>query len=107
MHRVWKHILIITPLFVFVTLMGFFIFYPVPKPPVGEMRIARVCNIHGLKKERRHIFRNSLLLSAKSSYDSAMIFWKRENENGIYSRNYKRVAEFAALAAEKAFEASI
>jgi len=105
MHRVWKHILIITPLFVFVALMGFLIFYPVPKPPSGEMESARSA-ISMASKKNAGIYSETLFNEAKNCYDTAMVYWKRENEKGIYSRNYKRVSEYASLALKKAFEAS-
>jgi hypothetical protein len=105
MHRIWKHILIITPLFVFVALMGFFIFYPVLKPPAGEMVYARSA-ISMAAKKNAGIYSEALFNEAKNCYDSAMTYWKRENEKGIYSRNYKKVSEYASLAAKKAFEAS-
>jgi len=105
MHRVWKHILIITPLFVLVAFMGFIIFYPVPRPPVGEMVSARSV-ISMASKKNAGIYSEALFNESKNCYDSAMTYWKRENEKGIYSRNYKKVSEFASLAANKASEAS-
>lgn len=106
MHRVWKHILIITPLFAFVALMGFFIFYPVPKPPSGEMAVARSA-ISAALKNSAGIYSEKLFSEAKNSYDSAMSYWKNENEKSRYTRNFGKVSEFASLAAKKAREASI
>jgi len=105
MHRVWKHILIITPLFVFVALTGLLIFYPVPEPPVGEMAAARVA-ISNASKKNAGIYSENLFMEAKSSYDSAMLCWGRENKKSRYSRNYGRLSEFASIAAKKALEAS-
>lgn len=106
MHRVWKHILIITPLFVFVALMGFFIFYPLPKPPVIEMAKAR-SDISEAFKKNAGIYSEKLFSEAKNSYDSAMSFWNRENEKHRYSRDFNRVSELASQASKKALEASI
>jgi lipoprotein-anchoring transpeptidase ErfK/SrfK len=106
MHRVWKHILIISPLFVFVALMGFLIFYPVPKPPVGEMGNARSA-ISNASKKNAAIYSETLFIEAKSSYDSAMLCWIRENEKHRYSRNFSKVSELASQASKKALEASI
>ncbi len=106
MHRVWKHILIITPLFVFVALMGFFIFYPVPKPPVIEMAAARSAISEAFKKNAG-IYSGKLFSEAKICYDSAMLCWNRENEKRKYSRNFSRVSELASQASNKALEASI
>jgi len=105
MHRVWKHILIITPLFVFVALMGFFIFYPVQKPPTGGMAAARSA-ISNASKKKAVVYSEKLFTEAKTSYDSAMLYWKSENEKSRYSRNYGKVSEFASLASKKAIEAS-
>lgn len=97
--------LIITPLFAFVALMGLIIFYPVPKPPAGEMASARSAISMAFKKNAA-IYSEALFIGAKNCYDSAMTYWKTENEKGIYSRDYKKVSEYASLAAKKAFEAS-
>lgn len=106
MHRVWKHILIITPLFVFVALMGFFIFYPVPKPPVIEIASARSAISEAFKKNAG-IYSGKLFSEAKSCYDSAMLYWNRENEKHRYSRDFNRVSKLASQALKKAHEASI
>jgi L,D-peptidoglycan transpeptidase YkuD (ErfK/YbiS/YcfS/YnhG family) len=105
MHRVWKHLLIITPISIFIALMGFLIFYPVPKPPVGQMEYARSA-ISLAVKNNAGIYSEALFNEARNCYDSAMACWKKENEKFIYSRNFGKVTVFAGLAAKKALESS-
>lgn len=105
MHRVWKHILIITPLSLFVAVMGFLIFYPVPKPPAGEMEYARNA-ISAAVKKGAGTYSQSLYNYAVRCYDSALILWKLENNKNRYRRNYGEVARYASLAAARALEAS-
>jgi hypothetical protein len=105
MHRVWKHILIITPLSLFVAIMGFFIFYPVPKPPAGEMEYARNA-ISGAVKKGAGTYSQTLYNYAVNCYDSALILWKLENTRNRYRRNYNEVSRYASMAAAKALEAS-
>jgi lipoprotein-anchoring transpeptidase ErfK/SrfK len=106
MHRVWKHILIITPLFAFVALMGFLIFYPVAKPPAVEMADARSA-ISDAFKMNAGIYSEKLFSEAKNCYDSAMSCWTSENQKHRYSRNFNKVSDLALLATKKALEASI
>jgi hypothetical protein len=105
MHRVWRHLLIITPISLFIALMGFLIFYPVPKPPESEMEYARNAISSAFTKSAG-IYSSELFTEAKNCYDSAMTYWLRENEKFLYSRDYSKVSEFASLAAKKAREAS-
>lgn len=105
MHRAWKHVLIITPVALFICLMGFILFYPVPKPPVGEIEYARE-TISQAARDNAHTYSESLFSEAKRAYDSAMYYWKLENEKNRYSRNFGKVSLFASTAAKKAFEAS-
>ncbi|MCX6333242.1 MAG: L,D-transpeptidase [Bacteroidia bacterium] len=105
MHRVWKHILVITPIAIFIAAVGFLIFYPVPEPPVGEMEFART-SISLAAKDNAGTYSESLFYEARNYYDSAMVYWQKENGNNIYKRNYEKVRIFAGLAAKKANEAS-
>lgn len=50
-------------------------------------------------------YSQSLFIEAESYYDSAMIYWKIENEKNRYKRDYEIVKKFAELAAEKAARA--
>lgn len=84
--------------------MGFFIFYPVPQPPVGEMDYART-SISTAARNNAGTYSQSLFIEAESYYDSAMTFWQKENERNRYKRNYEKVKKFAELAAEKAARA--
>ena len=105
MGKAWRHILIITPVAVFITLAGFLIYYPVPSPPSGEMKIARD-SISFAWKNEAETYAGDHYSRARMYYDSAMMVWRSENERFIYSRNYNRVAEFAELATGTAHRAS-
>jgi hypothetical protein len=104
-HRVWKHILFITPIAIFIAAMGFLIFYPVPKPPVVNMDYARA-SLSQATRKNAETYSASLFKDAKSYYDSAMKYWHIENQKHIYSRNFEKVSMFALLSAKKALEAS-
>jgi hypothetical protein len=106
MHRVWKHILIITPITIFIGVMGFLIFYPVPPPPAGEMEYART-SISLAAKVNAGTYSDSLFNEARNFYDSAMTYWQKENERNIYKRNYIKVRTFADFSAKMALLASV
>jgi len=103
-HRVWKHILIITPIAIFISIVGFFIFYPVPQPPVVEMDYARK-SISVAARNNAGTYSQSLFIESESYYDSAMAYWQKENEKNRYKRDYEKVKIFAEMAAEKAASA--
>jgi lipoprotein-anchoring transpeptidase ErfK/SrfK len=85
--------------------MGFLIFYPVPKPPVGELEYARSV-ISAAAKSNAGIYSQLLFSESKSYYDSAMSAWQKENSNKRYKRSYEKVKYYAEVAAKKALEAS-
>lgn len=85
--------------------MGFLIFYPVPSPPAKAMGKA-LSSISLARRSNAGTYSATLFQEAISSYDSAMKYWKKENERFIYSRNFARVEMFAELAAKKALAAS-
>ena len=105
MGKIRLHILIISSIAVFITLMGFLIFYPVPSPPVGAMGNA-LSSLSLARRSKADTYSATLYQEAKSCYDSAMKYWKKENEKFIYSRNFGKVVMFAELSAKKALAAS-
>jgi len=104
-HRVWKHILIIGPIALFIALMGFLLFYPVQKPPVVELEYART-SISEASRNHAGIYSEILYNESRNFYDSAMILWQSENTKNRYKRDFSRVKTLAQKAASKAREAS-
>ncbi len=97
--------MIISAIAGFITLMVFLFFYPVPSPPVSEMKNAREA-ISLARKNRAETYSNELFSDAVSCYDSAMADWRRENKQFIYKRNYSKVTALAELSSKKAIQAS-
>jgi hypothetical protein len=105
MGKTWKHILILSAIAVFLTLIGFPIFYPVPSPPVNEVKYALTA-LSLAEKNKSETFSGELYAEAKACYDSAIISWQKENKKSRYSRDYNKVVMFAGLSAQKANQAS-
>jgi hypothetical protein len=105
MGKSWWHILIISAIAVFITLMVFLFFYPVPPPPAKEMREAREA-ISLARKNKADIYSDEMFKESMSCYDSAMANWRRENTKFIYKRNYSKIIALAELSSNKAKEAS-
>lgn len=105
MGKVWKHIAIISIVAVFITLAAFLIFYPLPSPPVNQMKLAREL-LSAAGRNEAEIYSGEFYGQAKTFYDSAMKNWHRENDRFIYSRDFSKVAEFAENSARTANYAS-
>jgi hypothetical protein len=58
------------------------------------------------EKNKADTYAKKLFTEAKVYYDSAMIYWDKENKRFIYFRHYDKVAVFADLSAKKAIEAT-
>jgi hypothetical protein len=75
------------------------------KPPVDEISTARqklsLAKTANAQKYSKNLYQNACI-----SYDSAMYYWKVENEKLFFLRNYDRVKYFA-LKAEKFASSSI
>lgn len=104
MNKIWKHIIFITLISLFIAFTGFLVFYPVPLPPSQEMEIARYRLAEAVKTDAE-TYSDSLFNEAQRYYDSAMTLWQRENEKFLYSRNYEKVTLLAEISADKAIEA--
>jgi hypothetical protein len=105
MGKSWWHILIISTIAVFLTLLVLIIFYPVPVPPSTEMKDAREA-VSLARKNRAEVYAPSIYMEAVAGYDSAMAEWRRANRVFIYRRDYNKVKALALLSEQKAIEAS-
>lgn len=105
MKKIRRNILIITLLTFFAAIAVLSMVYLTPEPPVAEMDYARECLAEATRKNA-DMYSSKLFNEAKTSYDSAMVNWKRENERFIFFRDYERVLQFANLTAEKAISAT-
>lgn len=76
----------------------------IPEAPVSEMEHARAC-LASASRNKADTYSSKLYNEAKSSYDSAMANWQRENTKFIYFRDYEKVRIYAVQAAEKASKA--
>ena len=105
MSKPWWHILIITSIALFFSIVVFLLFYPVPAPPSGEMQAAREAIIRA-RKNMAEIYSAGNYAEAVSYYDSAMMIWRHENTLFIYKRDYSKVTALAEISEKKAIEAS-
>lgn len=97
--------MILSAIAVFLTLIGFPLFYPIPSPPSKEVKYAQ----EALFRAREYMsdtYSAELFSEAKAYYDSAVVNWQKENKKFIYSRNYYKVGMYAGLSAQKANQAS-
>ena len=83
-----------------ITILGVFIF-GTPEAPEEELTRARVAIAEANKIIEKDFIPTSLT-DAKNLYDSAMFYWKIENERFILSRNYSKTRTFAIRAEQQA-----
>lgn len=83
-----------------VCVFGIFIF-GTPESPIQELDKARMA-IAAARKTIEKDFIPASLTEAESLYDSAMYYWKRENERFILSRDYSRSRTFAIRSEQQA-----
>ena len=76
-------------------------YWGTPEPPEKELGKARVAIAEARKTIEKDFIPPSLI-EAESLYDSAMVFWKAENERFILSRNYTKSRTFAVRAEQEA-----
>jgi hypothetical protein len=100
----YRWILVYSPIFIFVIVVAI-LFITKEKPPVEEMEIARE-KLSNAKEVGANKYSKNLFNSASASYDSAMHYWKVENERFYLFRNYDKVLYFA-LKSEKFASSSI
>ncbi len=105
MGKPWWHILLLAGITLLISLIVFLLFYPVPPPPVSEMKYARETLIMARGNEA-DIYSQEYYSEALNYYDSAMVSWRDENKRFIYKRNYDKVVAYADLSSKKALQAS-
>jgi hypothetical protein len=76
-------------------------YWGTPEPPSQELNKARMA-IAAARKTIEKDFIPPSLTDAESLYDSAMFYWKTENERFILSRNYSKSKTFAIRSEQKA-----
>lgn len=105
MGKPWWHILLLSGITLLISLTVFLLFYPIPSPPVSEMRYARETLIMA-RRNKADIYSQEYYCEALNYYDSAMASWRNENKRFIYKRNYDKVVTYADLSSKKALLAS-
>ncbi|MFN8240590.1 MAG: L,D-transpeptidase [Bacteroidales bacterium] len=88
-----------------VTGVVYLLIHLAPEPPVDEMDDAREM-LSKAFSSKAGTYSKKLYSEARADYDSAMEFWKKENERFIYFRDYEKVMELAKSASEKARKAT-
>jgi hypothetical protein len=104
MRKIWRGILRLLITVLFLALVVFLLVKLTPKPPVSKVEHAREV-LADAQKNMADVYARKLFNEAKMSYDSAMIYWQKENKRFIYFRNYDKVVKFAELSSKKATEA--
>ena len=104
MKKKYRWILVYSPIIIFVIIVAI-LFITKEKPPVEEMEIARG-RLSSAKVANAQKYSKNLYNSASAAYDSAMHYWKIENERFYLFRDYDKVKSFA-LKSEKYAASSI
>lgn len=73
----------------------------IAEPPVYEVNNARIA-LSKAGQDRAESYSSLLYSEAHADFDSAMAYWKEENERFIFLRNYEQVKMLANQAAGKA-----
>ena len=105
MGKPWWHILLLSGITLIISLTVFLLFWPIPTPPVSEMKNARETLIMA-RQNNADIYSQDHYREALNYYDSAMASWRDENIRFIYKRNYDKVVTYADLSSKKALLAS-
>jgi hypothetical protein len=105
MAKGWKRLVYSIITAGYIAIFIFFIKRITPLAPVNQVEDAR-SSISIANKNKAGIYSKKLFTEALACYDSAMGNWKKENGKFILFRNFDKTAEFAALSAKKAKQAS-
>jgi hypothetical protein len=89
----FRTILILSPLFIFFIVFTI-LFLIRDTPPVEEIKNARE-KLSDAKAVDAHKYSKKLFANASSAYDSAMYYWKIENQKFFLFRKYDKVRSFA------------
>jgi L,D-peptidoglycan transpeptidase YkuD (ErfK/YbiS/YcfS/YnhG family) len=76
-----------------------------PVPPEEAMKTAREA-LSKAGHDKADTYSKRLYSEAKTAYDSAIFYWKKENNRFIYFRKYQKVGTFAKLSTKKALQAT-
>jgi hypothetical protein len=104
MRKVWRDVLIFAAAAVSILLVFLILIRITPKPPTGQMELAREI-LSKAKKNKADTYSKKMFNEARIAYDSAMVNWERENKRFLYFRDYDKVLMFANLTAKKAGQA--
>jgi len=105
MRRIWRGLLIFCGLVIVISLLVMLLIRLTPNPPVEKIELARI-TLSEAAKNKAETYSRKLYSEAKSSYDSAMLNWERQNQRFIFFRDYDKVIQFADIAVKKANQAS-
>jgi hypothetical protein len=105
MKKVWRDVLILTAGAVSALLIIILMIHFTPHPPVSEMKFARE-TLSQAGKDKADTYSKQLYIDATNFYDSALLYWQRQNKRFIYFRDYDSVLIFADLSVEKADQAA-
>jgi hypothetical protein len=97
--------LIIVASAVFITLIILLLIHFTPSPPEDDMLYARQ-SLSEAARCKAGTYSKKLYIEANAAYDSAMIYWGRENKKFIFFRDFNKVLKYAKLSAKKANQAS-
>jgi hypothetical protein len=89
----FRAILILSPIFIFLIVFAI-LFLTKDAPPVEEIKNARE-KLSDAKAVDAHKYSKKLFANASSAYDSAMYYWKIENQKFFLFRKYDKVRSFA------------
>ena len=98
--RPFRRILILSP-FVVLFLVFVILLLTKDKPPVDEIKDARE-SISRAKEVNAQRYAKKLFNNATDSYDSAMVYWKTENQRFFLFRKYDKVKTLSLKAARLA-----
>ena len=103
--KAWCDVLIMAAILAVVPLIIMLMIRLTPLPPISEMEYARetLSQAGTLKAD---IYSKKQFTEAKIYYDSAMVFWQKQNGRFLYSRDYSKVLKYAKLSAKQAVQAA-
>jgi len=101
MRKIYIKLLVLFAVAGLLTLIVYLLISNIPKPPIKDIEKARVA-LSKAFKSKADTYSNDLFVEAKSSYDSAMFYWQKENAKFIYRRKFAKVSKFAKLTVKRA-----
>jgi len=105
MGKLFRWIFLILSSAASIALIIFLLVKLAPKPPVKEVEFARQ-TLAKAGANKAGTYSKKLYNEAKTAFDSAMEYWKIENEKFIYFRDFGKVKDLAKLSANKSNQAT-